>query len=84
MNEALVLTEIDPAGFALVTLNRPAALNALSRALRSELCQRSSGSCSTQPSCGKCLHRLFIGLGRGKGFCFGGSGGQGHVFYLRA
>ncbi len=36
---ALILTEIDPAGFAVVTLNRPQAMNALSRALMSALAE---------------------------------------------
>ncbi|MDT7836332.1 enoyl-CoA hydratase [Aquabacterium sp. OR-4] len=33
----LILTEIDPAGFAVLTLNRPQAMNALSRALMRDL-----------------------------------------------
>ena len=33
MNDALVLTEIDPAGFARAYAQPPEALNALSRAL---------------------------------------------------
>ena len=37
MNDALVLTEIHPSGYALLTLNRPASLNALSRALMAQL-----------------------------------------------
>lgn len=35
----LILTEIDPDGFAVVTLNRPQAMNALSRALMSDLAE---------------------------------------------
>ena len=34
MSDSLVLVEKDPAGYAVVTLNRPQAMNALSRALR--------------------------------------------------
>ena len=37
MDESLVLCKIDPAGHALLTLNRPAQLNALSRALMAQL-----------------------------------------------
>lgn len=37
MNEPLVLIERDPQGYAVVTLNRPSAMNALSVALRTEL-----------------------------------------------
>ena len=37
MNDALVLTEIAPTGYAVITLNRPAAQNALSRALMAQL-----------------------------------------------
>ena len=33
----LLLTEIDPAGYALLTLNRPQAMNALSRGLMAAL-----------------------------------------------
>jgi len=31
MNDDLVLSEIDPSGYAVLTLNRPAALNALTQ-----------------------------------------------------
>lgn len=37
MSESLVLVERAPEGYAVVTLNRPQAMNALSRALRAEL-----------------------------------------------
>ncbi|HMN79606.1 MAG TPA: enoyl-CoA hydratase [Burkholderiaceae bacterium] len=37
MKEPLVLVERDPQGYAVVTLNRPSAMNALSVALRTEL-----------------------------------------------
>lgn len=37
--EPVLLTEIDPAGFAVLTLNRPARLNALSRALLGALAE---------------------------------------------
>lgn len=36
-NDALVLTEIDPSGYAVLTLNRPQAMNALSRGLMQAL-----------------------------------------------
>ena len=39
MSDALVLTEIHPSGYAVLTLNRPAALNALSRALMAQLAE---------------------------------------------
>ena len=45
MSDALVLTEIHPSGYAVLTLNRPAALNALSRALMAQLGE-SPASCA--------------------------------------
>ena len=37
MNDTLLLTEIHPAGYAVLTLNRPQAMNALSKALMTAL-----------------------------------------------
>ena len=77
MSEPLVLTDIDVAGCALVTLNRPAALNALSRALRGELAASSTSSKPTPP----CACSILTGAGRA--FCAGldlkelGSGATG-------
>jgi enoyl-CoA hydratase len=65
MNDALVLTEIDAAGYAVLTLNRPDALNALSRALRTQLAQaidRLEGDPAV---------RVLIVTGAGKAFCAG-------------
>jgi enoyl-CoA hydratase len=79
MSEPLVLTEIDAAGWALVTLNRPAALNALSRGLRSELA-RTIETLQADP-----VVRVLILTGAGRAFCAGldlkelgsGAGGLG-------
>ena len=65
MSQPLVLTEIDPAGFALVTLNRPDALNALSRALMGELAQ-TIDRLEADPAV-----RVLILTGAGKAFCAG-------------
>ena len=37
MTTDLILTEIHPAGYAVLTLNRPQAMNALSKALMTAL-----------------------------------------------
>jgi enoyl-CoA hydratase len=65
MNDALVLTEIDPAGYALLTLNRPAALNALSRALMAQLAD-AIDALEANPAV-----RVLILTGAGKAFCAG-------------
>jgi len=65
MNEPLVLTEIDPAGFAVLTLNRPESLNALSRALMSQLAQ-AIDELEADPAV-----RVLILTGAGKAFCAG-------------
>jgi enoyl-CoA hydratase len=65
MSEPLVLEERHPAGYAVLTLNRPAQLNALSQALMAELAHR--------------LHaleadatvRVVILTGSGRAFCAG-------------
>ena len=77
MSEPLVLTDIDVAGCALVTLNRPAALNALSRALRGEL-----AACIDKLEADPAV-RVLILTGAGRAFCAGldlkelGSGAAG-------
>lgn len=65
MNEPLVRTEIDPAGYALLTLDRPAALNALSRALRSQLAD-TVRRLEADPAV-----RVLILTGAGRAFCAG-------------
>ncbi|MBU4612599.1 enoyl-CoA hydratase [Achromobacter sp. GG226] len=63
--DALVRVERDPAGYAVVTLNRPAALNALSRALRAELADTFT-ALAEDPAV-----RVVILTGAGRGFCAG-------------
>jgi len=65
MNDALVLCTIDPAGHALVTLNRPAQLNALSRALMAQLSD-TIDALEADPAV-----RVLILTGAGKAFCAG-------------
>ena len=65
MSDPLVLTEIDPAGYALLTLNRPDALSALSRALMTELAQ-TIDRLEADPAV-----RVLIVTGAGKAFCAG-------------
>ena len=65
MDDALVLTEIDPSGYAVVTLNRPAALNALSRALMAQLAA-TVRRLEADPAV-----RVLILTGAGKAFCAG-------------
>ncbi len=65
MNDALVLTEIDPSGYALLTLNRPASLNALSRALMAQLAA-AVRQLEADPAV-----RVLILTGAGKAFCAG-------------
>jgi enoyl-CoA hydratase len=64
MND-LILTDIDPSGYALVTLNRPAALNALSGALRSQLADVVR-RLEADPAV-----RVLILTGAGRAFCAG-------------
>ncbi len=81
MNDELVLTEIDPSGYAVLTLNRPAALNALSRALMAQLAA-TVRRLEADPAV-----RVLILTGAGKAFCAGldlkelgsGHGGLGGV-----
>ena len=65
MSEPLVLTEIHPSGVAAVTLNRPAALNALSRALMAQL------SDTIDALQADAAVRVLILTGAGKAFCAG-------------
>ena len=65
MTDALILTEIDPCGYAVLTLNRPSALNALSRALRAELSARLD-ALQADPAV-----RVLILTGAGRAFCAG-------------
>lgn len=65
MNDALVLTEIHPSGYALLTLNRPASLNALSRALMAQLAA-AVRQLESDPAV-----RVLILTGAGKAFCAG-------------
>jgi len=65
MNDDLILTEIHPCGYALLTLNRPAALNALSRALMAQLCD-AVDTLEADPAV-----RVLILTGAGKAFCAG-------------
>lgn len=63
--DALVRVERDPAGYAAVTLNRPTALNALSRALRATLADVFT-TLAQDPAV-----RVVILTGAGRGFCAG-------------
>jgi enoyl-CoA hydratase len=77
MDEALVLCETHADGYAVLTLNRPAALNALSRALRRQLAA-AVDACAADPAV-----RVLILTGAGRAFCAGldlkelGSGAAG-------
>jgi enoyl-CoA hydratase len=64
-NEPLLLTEIDPAGFAVLTLNRPQALNALSRGLMAALAD-AVDKLAADPAV-----RVLILTGAGRAFCAG-------------
>jgi len=65
MSGDLVLCEIHPSGYAVLTLNRPTALNALSRALMAELAERLI-ALQADPAA-----RVLILTGAGKAFCAG-------------
>jgi enoyl-CoA hydratase len=65
MSEPLVLTEIHPCGYAVLTLNRPTALNALSRALMAQL------SDAIDALQADSAVRVLILTGAGKAFCAG-------------
>ncbi|GAA5235616.1 enoyl-CoA hydratase [Verticiella sediminum] len=61
----LVLIERDPAGYAVLTLNRPDVLNALSRALRQRLAE------AFEELADDASIRVAILTGAGRGFCAG-------------
>ena len=63
--EPVLLVEKDPAGYAVVTLNRPKALNALSRALRAALAD-TFAALEADPAV-----RVVIFTGAGRAFCAG-------------
>ena len=65
MNPALVLIESDVSGYAVLTLNRPGALNALSRALMAQLSE-TIDTLEADPAV-----RVLILTGAGKAFCAG-------------
>lgn len=66
MNEqGLLLTEIDPAGYAVLTLNRPQAMNSLSRALMAALAD-AVDALEDNPDV-----RVLVLTGAGKAFCAG-------------
>ena len=66
MNDnTLVLTEIDATGYAVLTLNRPQAMNALSKALMSALAD-AVDLLATNPAV-----RVIILTGAGRAFCAG-------------
>ena len=65
MSEPLVTTEVNAAGYAVLTLNRPAQLNALSRALMTELAA-AIDACAANPAV-----RVLILTGAGRAFCAG-------------
>lgn len=61
----LVLVERDAAGYALLTLNRPQAMNALSRAMMAELADRVDALAADSTV------RVLILTGAGRAFCAG-------------
>jgi enoyl-CoA hydratase len=65
MNDALVLSEIHPSGYAVLTLNRPSALNALSRALMAQISD-AIDALQADPAV-----RVLVLTGAGKAFCAG-------------
>ncbi len=64
-DEPLLLTERDPAGFAVLTLNRPQAMNALSRALMTALVD-AVDALAADPAV-----RVLVLTGAGRAFCAG-------------
>jgi enoyl-CoA hydratase len=64
-DKTLLLTEIDPAGYAVLTLNRPQAMNALSRGLMAALADAVDGLCANPDV------RVLVLTGAGRAFCAG-------------
>ena len=65
MTEAVLLTEVHPAGYAVLTLNRPQAMNSLSRQLMAELAEAIE-SLEADPAV-----RVLVLTGAGRAFCAG-------------
>lgn len=65
MPEPVVLVERDPSGYAVVTLNRPDAMNALSAELRKKLVETFDGLAADGAT------RVVILTGAGRAFCAG-------------
>ncbi len=65
MTTDLLLTEIDPAGYAVITLNRPQSMNALSKALMTALTE-AIDALAARPDV-----RVLILTGAGRAFCAG-------------
>src|SRR5487761_2308897 len=65
MDAPLLLTEIDPAGYAVLTLNRPEAMNALSRGLMAALAA-AVDALEADPGV-----RVLVLTGAGRAFCAG-------------
>ena len=65
MTEPVLLTEIHPAGYAVLTLNRPQAMNALSRQLMADLAD-AVDALQARPDV-----RVLILTGAGRAFCAG-------------
>ena len=64
-DQPLLLTEIDPAGYAVLTLNRPQAMNSLSRGLMATLAD-TVDALEANPDV-----RVLVLTGAGKAFCAG-------------
>ena len=65
MTTDLLITEIDPAGYAVLTLNRPQAMNALSKALMAALAA-AVDALAANPAV-----RVLVLTGAGRAFCAG-------------
>ena len=65
MSEPVLLTEVHPAGYAVLTLNRPQAMNALSRQLMAELADAVE-ALEADPAV-----RVLVLTGAGRAFCAG-------------
>jgi enoyl-CoA hydratase len=65
MTEAVLLTEVHPAGYAVLTLNRPQAMNSLSRQLMADLAEAVE-ALQANPAV-----RVLVLTGAGRAFCAG-------------